>query len=332
MKMSWEPITLDLVRPFNIAHGVSLARHNVFVRIEGGLGEAAAVSYHDETQAGIMAYLSGVDMDRHIDPFRVDDILADLPTGSMAARAAIDMALLDCCGQLMERPLYDVFGLDPARCPETSFTIAIDTPEAMAQVAASCGRPILKLKLGDEQDEARVRSVRAASNAVIRVDVNGAWSRDRARAMLPALAEFGVELVEQPLPVGDLDGLRELMQASKRPLIFADESIRTSADIHAHAGLVDGIVIKLAKCGGMREALRQIELARTLDMAVMLGCMIESSVAVTAAAHLAPLAQYVDLDGPLLIQNDPMRGVLYDGAKLRLPTGAGLGLTEPQFT
>jgi len=330
--MRWEKVTLDLVRPFNIAHGVSVARHNVFVRIEGGLGEAAAVSYHDETQAGIIAYLSGIDLNRHVDPFQVDDILAGLPAGSMAARAAIDMALLDCCGQLMDQPLYDVFGLDPARCPETSFTIAIDTPEAMATVAASCGRPILKIKLGDEQDEARVRSVRTASNALIRVDANGAWSRERARALLPVLAECGVEIVEQPLAAGDLDGLRDLMSVRSRPRIFADESIRTAADIRAHTGLVDGIVIKLAKCGGMREALRQFELARGLDMAVMLGCMIESSVAVTAAAHLAPLAQYVDLDGPLLIQNDPMRGVLYDGAKLRLPTGPGLGLTAPQFT
>jgi len=331
MLLSWQPITLDLVRPFNIAHGVSLTRHNVFVRIESGLGEAAAVSYHHETQAGIIEYLRSVELSAIDDPFELEDILAGLPKGSAAARAAIDMALHDLWGQRLGQPLYRLLGLNPARSPETSYTIAIDTPEAMAQVAASCDQPILKIKLGSEDDEARVRSVRQATKATIRVDANGAWSRERAQGLLPVLHEFGVELVEQPLPVADLDGLRELMRLKSRPRIFADESIRTASDILAHVGLVDGIVVKLAKCGGIREAVRQITLARALDMEVMIGCMIETSAAVTAAAHLAPLAQYADLDGPLLIQNDPVRGVQYQGARLILPSGPGLGLTRREL-
>ena len=329
MRLTWQPITLDLVRPFNIAHGVSLTRHNVLVRLEGGLGEAAAVSYYDETQAGIIDYLGGVDLESVADPFRIQAILAGLPAGSVAARAAIDMALHDLCGQRLGQPLYRLFGLDPADSPPTSYTIAIDTPEAMAELAATAGKPILKIKLGTPEDEARVRHVRAASNAALRVDANGAWSREEARRLLPMLAEQGVELVEQPLKVGDLSGLRELMAARPRPRLFADEGIRTMADIVAHAGLVDGIVVKLAKCGGIREAMRQINVAHALGMQVMLGCMIETSVAVTAAAHIAPLVQYLDLDGPLLISNDPASGVRYDDqARLIVPNAPGLGVSE----
>lgn len=329
MRLTWQPITLDLVRPFNIAHGVSLTRHNVLVRLEGGLGEAAAVSYYDETQAGIIDYLGGVDLESVADPFRIQAILAGLPAGSAAARAAVDMALHDLCGQRLGQPLYRLFGLDPADSPPTSYTIAIDTPEAMAELAATAGKPILKIKLGTPEDEARVRHVRAASNAALRVDANGAWSREEARRLLPMLAEQGVELVEQPLKVGDLSGLRELMAARPRPRLFADEGIRTMADIVAHAGLVDGIVVKLAKCGGIREAMRQINVAHALGMQVMLGCMIETSVAVTAAAHIAPLVQYLDLDGPLLISNDPASGVRYDDqARLIVPNAPGLGVSE----
>ena len=329
MRLTWQPITLDLLRPFKIAHGVSLTRHNVLLRLEGGLGEAAAVSYYDETQAGIIDYLRGVDLGSLADPFRIQAILAGLPAGSAAARAAIDMALHDLCGQRLGQPLYRLFGLDPADSPPTSYTIAIDTPEAMAEVAATAGKPILKIKLGTPEDEARVRHVRAASNASLRVDANGAWSREEALRLLPVLAEQGVELVEQPLKVGDLPGLRELMATRPRPRIFADEGIRTMADIVAHAGLVDGIVVKLAKCGGIREAMRQIHVAHALGMEVMLGCMIETSVAVTAAAHIAPLVQYLDLDGPLLISNDPVSGVRYDDqARLIVPSTPGLGLSE----
>ena len=234
MRLTWQPVTLELHRPFKIAHGVSLSRHNVFVRVESGLGEAAAVSYHAETQASITAYLHSVDLSSLSDPFQIQDILDGLPTGSAAARAGIDMALHDLCGQRLGEPLYRVLGLNPARSPQTSYTIAIDTPEAMASVAASSGKPILKLKLDGDGDAARVQSVRSASSATIRVDANGAWSREQALRLLPLLAECGVELVEQPLPVGDLEGLKQLMSLRSRPRVFADEGIRTMAEITAH--------------------------------------------------------------------------------------------------
>jgi L-alanine-DL-glutamate epimerase-like enolase superfamily enzyme len=184
----------------------------------------------------------------------------------------------------------------------------------------------LKIKLGTSDDAARVRNIRAATRATLRADANGGWTLEQAEKMLPLLAEHDFELVEQPLAAGELEGLGALMRLAPRPLVFADESIRSSADILAHRGQVDGVVLKLAKCGGIRETQRQIALAHAAGLRVMLGCMVETSVAVTAAAHLAPLVEHVDLDGPLLIGNDPVRGVGYEDGRLTLPSGPGLGL------
>jgi L-alanine-DL-glutamate epimerase-like enolase superfamily enzyme len=200
----------------------------------------------------------------------------------------------------------------------------------MADRAREADSPVLKLKLGSDDDIARLTAVRQATNARLRADANGGWDLARAQQMLPVLLAHDVELIEQPLPAGDLDGLRALSKLQARPAIFMDESIKEASDIVRHAGLVEGVVIKLAKSGGIRGALQQIAVARALGLDVMLGCMIETSVAVTAAAHLAPLAQYVDLDAPLLIKNDPFCGVRYDHGRLRLPTGPGLGLNPVQ--
>jgi L-Ala-D/L-Glu epimerase len=326
MQISWQPLTLQLIQPFRIAHGVSDTRENVLVRVAGGVGEAAAVPYHGETREGIVRYLEGVDLTRFGDASELTSILKQLPAGSAAARAAIDIALHDAWGQALQQPLYRLFGLDPTQVPLTSFTIPLADPEQMAEQARTSHAPILKIKLGTDADEARLSALRLATNTPLRVDANAGWTLARARRLLPLLAEHGVELVEQPLPVGDLDGLRALRQLRSRPPIFADESIKTSSDILAHHGLVDGVVIKLGKSGGLHAAREQIALARSLGLEVMLGCMIESSIAVTAAAHLGQLAQYIDLDGPLLIRNDPFIGVEYDAGRLRLPDRPGLGL------
>jgi L-alanine-DL-glutamate epimerase-like enolase superfamily enzyme len=326
MRLTWEGVTLELALPFHIAHQRSETRRNVLVRLDSGIGEAAGVSYLGESEAGIALYLSQLDLGELEDPTQIDEVLARLPAGSAAARAAVDIALHDLWGQQLGQPLYRLLGLNPARIPPSSFTIAIDTPELMAKRAAEARLPVLKIKLGDAQDEARIRAIREACSATLRVDANAGWSRDKAARLLPVLAELGVELCEQPLPAGDLDGLRALAAVHPRPALFADESIKTCADIVSHAGLVDGVVIKLAKCGGLREAWRQIGVAHALDLRVMLSCMIETSVAVTAAAQLAPAVEHVDLDGPLLIVNDPYVGVQYRGAELVLPEGPGLGL------
>lgn len=335
MRLSWEPITLDLKTPFRIAHGTSLQRYNVLVRLEEGpdegVGEAPAVVYYGETQDVILDYLARVP-ELGDDPFDLDAVLSRLPLGSRAARAAIDVALHDLWGKRLKQPLYRLFGLNPEALPRTSFTIAMDEPSEMARRAKESGYPILKIKLGGDQDEAIVSAIRRATDATLRVDANAGWSREEAARLIPRLAEQDLELVEQPLAAEDLEGLRWLRQRMKsegvKVPILADESVHTSQDVARLAGAVDGVVIKLMKTLGIREALRAIHTARALDMQVMLSCMVETSVGVTAAAHLAPLCDYVDLDGPLLIANDPYRGLRYQGARLLLPPGPGLGV-EP---
>jgi L-alanine-DL-glutamate epimerase-like enolase superfamily enzyme len=258
------------------------------------------------------------------DPFQLEDILARLPRTSAAGRAAIDVALHDLVGKRLGVPLFKLFGLNPARIPETSFTVAIDKPDLMAARARESGMPIIKVKLGAGDDVAIVRAIRHATNARLRVDANAGWTREQAADIIPRLAEYDVEFVEQPLARHDIEGFHWLKPHVNLP-IFADESAQTERDLPRLAGAIDGVVVKLMKAGGLRGALRVIAVARALDMRVMLSCMVESSLGVTAAAHIAPLADYLDLDGPLLIKNDPFVGLRYEGARITLPEGPGLG-------
>jgi L-alanine-DL-glutamate epimerase-like enolase superfamily enzyme len=329
MKLHWQPITLDLKTTFRIAHGASDQRHNVLVYLDDGVGEAAAVPYYGETQQGIIEYLQSVP-DLGDDSFDMDAVLSKRPAGSRAARSAIDEALHDLWGKKLGQPLYRLFGLNPNCLPLTSFTIAIDEPAAMAHQAKESGYPILKIKLGSDKDEEIVAAIRKATNAKLRVDANAGWTREQALAIIPRLADYDLEFIEQPLAVEDAEGffwLKEKLRAQKVKIpIFADETAKTSHDVAGLAGAIDGVVVKAMKSEGIREALRMIHTARAHNMQIMLSCMVESSVGVTAAAHLAPLCDYADLDGPLLIKNDPYRGLRYDGAKFTLPDGPGLGL------
>lgn len=331
MKLSWEPYTLDLRVTWRIAHGASDQRHNVFAYIgegeQAGVGEAAGVPHHGETQAGILAYLESV-ADRLWDPYQMEDLLGSLPSGSAAARCAIDLALHDALGKRLGQPLYRLFGLNPESTPQTSYTISIDEPAVMAERAKAANMPILKIKLGATDDQAILRAIRQVHAGRLRVDANAGWSREKAASLIPRLAEYGLEFVEQPLPMGDVEGLRWLRAQKLGVPIFADENILTARDVAAHAGAVDGVVIKLAKTGGLREALRAIHTARALDMQIMLGSMVETSLAVTAAAHISPLCDYADLDGPLMIRNDPFEGIGYDQARLVLPERPGLGVVR----
>jgi L-Ala-D/L-Glu epimerase len=336
MNLSFEPITLDLRTTFRIAHGASDQRHNVIVHLDEGLGEGAGVAYLGETQTGIMEYLGRFSESLGDDPFQIEAILGRLPAGSQAARAAIDIALHDLWGRRIGQPLYRLLGLSPDKIPPTSLTIGIDEPARMAEQARQSGSSHLKIKLGSPDDQAIVAAIRGATDAKLRVDANAGWTRDQAARLITRLAQYGVELVEQPLPIGDVEGMRALRRGLRAegvavPLI-ADESVKTARDVAAHAGAADGVVIKLMKTGGIREALRAIHTARALDMRVMISCMIETSVGVTAAAHLAPLCDYVDLDGPLLIRNDPFEGLRYEGNRLVLPAGAGLGVAPRAHT
>jgi L-Ala-D/L-Glu epimerase len=331
MKLHWEPITLELRTTFRVAHGASDQRHNVLVYLDDGVGEAAAVPYYGETQQGIIEYLKTVP-DLGDDPFDIDAILAKRPAGSRAARSAIDEALHDLWGKKLGQPLYKLFGLNPNNLPFTSFTIGMDEPEIMVGQAKASEYPILKIKLGNDKDEAIIAAIRKATAAKLRVDANAGWSREQALQIIPRLAEYGLEFVEQPLAVDDLDGyfwLKDQLRAQRINIpIFADETAKNSHDVAKLAGAIDGVVVKTMKSEGIREALRMIHTARAHDMQIMLSCMVESSVGVTAAAHLAPLCDYADLDGPLLIRNDPYRGLKYEGARMTLPDSPGLGV-EP---
>ena len=338
MYLNYEPITLTLETPFRIAHGASEARHNVLVRISDGehegVGEAAPVRQHHETQALVLDYLASLaaSWPPTDDVFQLEENLAALPPGSQTARAALDIALHDLIGKKLGVPLYRLFGLNPERAPQTSYTIGLGTVEEVQAKAraAAADFPILKLKLDHDTEHtlALVRAVRAATDARLVADANCAWTQDQALQLLPALADLGLEWIEQPLAEEDLDGLRRIHQASPLP-IFADEPVRTARDIPRLADCVDGINIKVHKAGGLREALRLIAVARAYDLQVMLGCMVETSVGITAAAHLAPLVDWADLDGNLQVTNDPFAGVRVEQGCLILPDGPGLGV-EPR--
>jgi L-alanine-DL-glutamate epimerase-like enolase superfamily enzyme len=335
MKLSVQPMTLNLKTTFRVSHGASDQRHNVLAMIEHeglvGYGEAAAVFYYGDTQESLSAYLNTLPP-LGDDPFLLEDILNALPDGAHAAQAAVDIALHDLWGKLVGQPLYKLFGLTPAPLPQTSFTISIDSPEVMAARVKESNYPVIKVKLDADNPEASVAAIRQASDARLRVDANAAWNPEQALELITRLSKYDLELIEQPLPPGDGQSFRWLheqltMRGITTP-IYADESVKTSKDVAAYAGAIDGVVVKLMKTGGLREALRTIHTARAHGMKIMLSCMIESSVGVTAAAHLAPLCDHLDLDGPLLIGNDSFVGLKYDGANLTLPDGAGLGVQK----
>ena len=330
MKIKSEPISLNLETPFRIAHGTSLARHNVLVRITTGehygLGEAAPVRQHHESQDGVLAYLADLPpLDGS--PFHLEEILSALPQGSQSARAAIDIALHDLIGKQLGIPLYRLFGLNPGSAPPTSMTISIGTEQEVQRWARTAAErfSILKLKLGQERSLELVRAVRAVTDARLVADANCAWTVEQAKSLIPAMADLGLEWIEQPLPEEDLDGLRQIREFSPLP-IFADEPVRTARDIPRLAGCVDGVNIKLMKAGGLREAMRMIAVARAHGLQVMLGCMIETSVGITAAAHLAPMVDWADLDGNQTVINDPFTGVRVKDGRLVLPDGPGLGV------
>lgn len=335
MYLTTHPLDLQLRHAFRISRSTSVRKENVLVVLSDGtaqgIGEAAPSAYYGESRASVLDALGHVPALLGDDPFDLEGLdrrLRQAIPSSPAGRAAVDIALHDLAGKRFGIPLYRLFGLDPSRTPMTSFTIGLDDLDVIRQkVREAAGFPILKVKLGAGNDLQIVRTIREETDAVIRVDANAGWTEDQAISTINALAEFGVEFVEQPLPPGDLDGLRRVRERVSLPIIV-DEHVMTAADIPRYAGCADGINIKLMKCGGLREALRMIYVARAHGLRVMLGCMIETSVAITAAAHLAPLVDYADLDGHLLIANDPYHGVSVDRGRLVLPDRPGLGVEE----
>ena len=247
--------------------------------------------------------------------------------GQYAAKAAIDIALMDWVAKKLGVPLYRYFGLDPKDAPVTTFSIGIDTPEITRQkVREAEAYPVLKIKVGLDTDEATIEAVRSVTKKPLRVDANEGWkNREEVVRKINWLETQGVEFVEQPMPASMGEDIRWVRSRVHLPII-ADEACLRASDIPKCAGIYDGVNVKLDKSGGILEGYRMIQIAKSLGMKTMLGCMISSSVSVTAAAHLSPLVDYADLDGNLLIANDPYRGVTVEQGKLVLPDRPGLGL------
>jgi L-alanine-DL-glutamate epimerase-like enolase superfamily enzyme len=332
--MDVEFLELRTKHPFIIARGGQSDYRTAWVRLADqdgheGWGEAAPSKFYGETADSVAAALKFYGSALPEDPFNLEDAegrWATMLRGNAAARAALSAALHDLVGKRLGVPLYRLWGLDPCKAPKSTFTIGLDTPERIkAKVREAEQFPILKVKLGTDRDLEILRAIREATDKEIRVDANCGWTVKGAIRMLPLLSEFGVTVLEQPLPPDDLDGLAVITAQSDIPVI-ADESCKTVTDIPPLVGKIDGINIKLAKCGGLREALRMIAVARAHGLMVMVGCMIESSLGITAAAHFTPLVDLVDLDGAALLANDPFVGAHIDGGQVTLPSAPGLGV------
>ncbi|HYO47158.1 MAG TPA: dipeptide epimerase [Gemmatimonadota bacterium] len=328
------PVTLTPTHPFRIARSEHAAYHHWLVRLEAGgeegWGEAAPSRRYGETAETVAAALAELLPLVGDDPYALEAIERRLDGhlwGNASAKTAISAALHDLVGRRHGLPLYRWLGLDLARVPPTSFTIGIAEPEAMRRkVEEAAAYPILKIKMGFEGDLEALERIRAVTDKPIRVDANEGWTRAGALARLPALEDLGVELLEQPVPAADRDGLALVSGATSIPVV-ADESCRTTADLPGLLGVVDAVNVKLAKTGSIGEAVRLMTAARALHFGVFLGCMVESSLGIAAAAHLAPLADWVDLDGHLLLSDDPYEGLrLEAGRVLPDPEAPGLGV------
>jgi L-alanine-DL-glutamate epimerase-like enolase superfamily enzyme len=337
LRLVLEECTITTRHPFAIARGSTNGYRRCWVRLvdeDGveGWGEADPSSYYGETYETVVASLQKLALHLPVDPFDLEAAearFAQVVPRNGAARSALSAALHDLVGKRLGQPLWRLWGLDPRKAPMSSFTIGIDTVEMMRRkVQEAAQYPILKIKLGTDRDEEILKTIRGATDKTIRVDANAGWTVPRAIEMIPVLKDYGVEFLEQPLPPEDLEGLAAVRRhATKHDLpVVVDESCIVASDIPRVAAAADGINIKLAKCGSLREALRMIATARAHGMLVMVGCMIETSLGITPAAHFTPLVDAADLDGAALTVDDPFVGATIDGGQIRLPTEPGLGV------
>ena len=332
MHLTYHTIDLKLKRPFRISRSVTESKKNVIVQINEGIGEAASSQYYNENTDTVIEFLEKVKGELGDDPFQIESILSKLNEkipGNFSAKAGIDIAFHDLMGKRVGLPLYKLLGLNGKAPLVTSYTIGIDTLEKMKEKTKEAKDFLIyKVKVGVENDIEMVKAVRKVTDAKIRVDANAGWTPDEAIKKINKLAEYDIEFVEQPIDPENKEGLKKIKKSVSVPIII-DEHLMTSKDILKFVGLCDGINIKLAKCGGIREALRMIHVARSHDLLVMIGCMIESSVGITAAAHIASLVDFLDLDGNLLLSNDPYVGVKSEKGKLYLSELPGLGVAPP---
>lgn len=337
MKLSFKAYDLILKHVFTVASNSRTTTPVVLTQIEYegiiGYGEASMPPYLGESHESVLKFLNKVDLSNFNDPFRLDEILAyvdTIDTKNTAAKASIDIALHDLIGKLLKQPMYKIWGLSKENTPNTSFTIGIDTMEVVKEKTREAGNQfkVLKVKLGRDNDKEMIAAIRSVTNTPICVDVNQGW-KDKYMAldMINWLNEQKVLFVEQPMPKENLEDMAWLTQHSPLPTI-ADEFFQRIPDVKRAYQVYSGINIKLMKCTGMREAHKMIDIARALDMKVMIGCMTETSCAVSAAAQLSPLVDWADLDGNLLIKNDLYDGVKIIDGKVILNNKYGIGIIK----
>ncbi len=334
LKLRFKPYELQLKHVFTIATSSRTTTPVMLVEVEYdgliGYGEASMPPYLGESHKSVAEFLNKVDLSAFHDPFELESILAyidGIDKGNYAAKASVDIALHDLLGKMLQKPWHKLWGLDATKTPNTSFTIGIDTPEVVkGKVKEASEFKILKVKLGRETDKEMIQAIRSITDVPICVDVNQGWKdRNMALDMIHWLAERGVVFVEQPMSKYAIDDMAWLTEHSPLPTM-ADEAVQTIYDVLATHKVYSGINIKLMKCGGMRNAHKMANMAKTMGMKVMVGCMTETSCAISAAAQLAPLADWADLDGNLLINNDLYNGVTIVNGKVTLNELPGIGI------
>jgi L-alanine-DL-glutamate epimerase-like enolase superfamily enzyme len=336
LKLIYYPYTLELKHVFTISSNSRTTTPVVLTEIdyEGykGYGEASLPPYLSESQKSVMEFLSKIDLTSYTNVFDVVGILRDidnLSPGNTAAKASIDIALHDLVGKLLNQPLYDIWGLNRENTPITSFTIGLDNPEVVIEKVkeADCYK-ILKVKLGSDNDKEIIETIRSVTDKPITVDVNQGWNdKERALEMIYWLNERKVIFVEQPLPKDKINETAWLTERSPLPVI-ADESVQRLSDVNKAKEVFSGINIKLMKCSGMLEAYEMIKQAKIYGLKTLLGCMTETSCAISAASQLSPLVDYADLDGNLLIRNDIFEGTKIINGKITLNDSPGIGVKK----
>lgn len=338
MKLTFTPYTLYFKRPFRIAHGVRSSTPIVLTQLEHegiiGYGEASMPPYLGETHFTVLSFLKTAAelLFANQNPFSIETILEEVDSiaaNNTAAKASIDIALHDLVGKLLNKPCWQIFGCDKNNTPYTSYTLGVDEPEVIKEkVAEGESYKILKVKLNGENDKAIISTIRNITNKAIVIDVNQGWkNKYHALEMIEWLSDKNVLFIEQPLPKNNSDDAAWLFERSPLPL-FADESIQRFSDINGIKDCFHGINIKLMKCTGMYEAFKMITKARKLKLQLLIGCMSETSCAISAAAQLSPLVDYADLDGPLLIKNNLFEGIEFVNGKITLSNLAGIGVVQ----
>lgn len=331
MKINTEEYQIHLVNTFRTTHGARDVMEVLIVNIDEGLGEASPVHYYGEDLFTVKNFIDKASRQIDADPFQLEKLSSDLErvgAFNYSAKAAIDMAMHDLAGRKLGVPLYKYLGITPRTDLATSFTISISDPDTMKkQTEKNQGYHVYKVKVGVPGDIEMIEAVRDATGAKIRVDANEGWTVKEAFPKIKELERLDIEFIEQPLHRDDFEGFKLLRAKTDLPIIV-DEGVFRSGDIPKYVGLADGINIKLSKSGGIREAMKMISVARAHKMKVMIGCMVETSVGITAAAQVASLVDYADLDGNILISDDPFKGVTVENGYLKLPDGPGLGVVK----